>query len=507
MFDFVKRIISLQVLLLEAGIDGSIYTDPPAMSTFFLATEYNWNFKTEKSPYACLGLKNQRCPWPAGKAVGGSSIINAMIYTRGTKRDFDRWAELGNEGWSYEEVLPYFLKSEDIRIPELVKSPYHSNQGNLTVSYAPFATKVNNVFFGAMREMGLPYTDYNGALPIGFSKVQETQRNGRRVSAAKAFLYPIRDRPNFHISQNSRVTKVLIDPVTKRAYGVEFMKKGRLRRVLARNEVILSAGAFMSPFILMHSGVGPREHLEEFGIPVVEDLRVGDNLQEHLTMSGLSFLINDSSLAVDLSREVFKLPSHFLEWYTRGTGLLTSAGCDGIAYMKTPLADASNYPDVELLFLGVSGFASDKGYNIRAGMAVTDEIYRKVYRPIEGVPGWSVWPMPSLLKSRGFIRLYNSDPLNQPKIIHNFLTDPYDIDVMVESIKLIIRISQTDAFQRIGSRLHDIPIPGCENYMFGSDTYWGCVVRHLTNQVATVFSYMLQFLFKNVARWLTQLSH
>lgn len=485
----VKQIF-FQVLLLEAGIDGSIYTEPPAMSTYYLATEYNWNYKTEKSPYACLGLKDQRCPWPAGKAVGGSSIINAMIYTRGMKRDFDRWADLGNEGWSYDEVLPYFLKSEDIRIPELVDSPYHSNQGNVTVTYAPFATKANDIFIEAMAEMGFPYTDYNGAVPIGVSKIQETQRNGRRVSAAKAFLNPIRNRPNFHISQTSRVTRVLIDPVSKRAYGVEFRKKGRLRKVLARNEVILSAGAFMSPFILMHSGVGPKEHLKEFGIPVVEDLRVGDNLQEHLTMSGLTFLVNDSSITVDLSRELMDLPRRFLEWYTRGTGPLTSAGCDGIAYLKTPLADPEDYPDVELLFLGFSGFASDKGYNVRAGMAVSDEIYRKVYKPIEGVPGWSVWPMPSLLKSRGFIRLHNNDPLNQPKIVHNFLTDPYDVDVMVESIKLIIRMSQTATFQRFGSRIHDIPIPGCESFVFGSDPYWGCVVRHLTNQVINTFLHL-----------------
>jgi choline dehydrogenase-like flavoprotein len=225
--------------------------------------------------------------------------------------------------------------------------------------------------------------------------------------------------------------------------------------------VILSAGAFMSPFLLMHSGVGPEEHLRELGIPVIQNLRVGDNLQEHLTMTGLSFLMNDSSLTVDVPGDIIpRMPQLFLEWYTRGTGVLTDVGCEGLAYVKTPLADNEPYPDVELIFLGLSGYAVDRGYNLRTGMAVSDEIYFKVYQPIEGKPGWQMWPMPSLLRSRGTVRLYNKNPLDQPKITHNFLTDPYDVDVMVESIKWIIRISRTEAFQRIGSRLHDIPIPG-----------------------------------------------
>lgn len=473
-----------QVLLLEAGIDGSIYTDVPALSTYLLFTEYNWNFKTEKSHSACLGLKEKMCPWPAGRAVGGGTIINALIYTRGMKKDFDTWADLGNEGWSYNEVLPYFLKSEDIQIPELKDSPFHSNKGNLTVGYASFATNANEIFLEAGRELGFPYVDYNGADPIGFSKIQLTIGKGRRVSGASAFLTPIKNRPNFHISQNSRVTRILIDPVTKQAYGVEFMKKGRRRKVLVKNEVILSAGSFMSPFLLMHSGVGPEEHLSELGIRTIKNLRVGDNLQEHLTMAGLTFLVNESSVSIDIPGDkIPKMPQLFLEWYRRGDNDLTDIGCESIAYVQTPLAENDQYPDLELLFLGVSGFPADRGYNLRKGMAVSDEIYSKVYQPIERKPGWSVWPMPSTLRSRGHIRLYNKDPLDQPKITHNFLTDPYDVDVMVEAIKWIIRISQTKAFQRVGSKLHDIPIPGCESFDFGSDKYWGCVVRHLTNQL------------------------
>lgn len=474
---------AFQVLLLEAGIEGSIYNDIPVMNMYFLATEYNWNYKTEKSPRACLGLNNKMCPWPAGKGVGGGTLLNALLYTRGMKRDFDRWAAAGNTGWSYQEVLPYFLKSEDIQIPDLRDSPFHGNKGNLTVGYSSLSSIGKDLFFKAGVELGLPIVDYNGQDPIGVSTLQYTIRKGRRVGAAKAFLTPIRSRANFHISQKSRVTRVLIDPSTKKAYGVEFSKGGKLRKVLATKEVILSAGTFMSPFILMHSGVGPEEHLSNLGIRTLQSLRVGDNLQEHLTMGGLVFLVNDTSITMRIGEVMSKLPAHFMEWYIRGTGVFTVAGPEAVGYVKTSLSDKENYPDMELLYLPIAGLAWDHGTNIRAGMAITDEIYNKVYKPIEDKPGWTIWPMPSLLRSRGNIRLYDKDPMNQPKITHNFLTDPYDVAVMMEGIKWAIKFSKTQAFQKIGSRLHDIPIPGCEEYDFASDSYWSCVVRTLTNQL------------------------
>lgn len=210
------------------------------------ATEYNWGYKTEPSDGACLGLKGGVCNWPKGRALGGTSVINFMIYQRGHRRDFDEWAANGNRGWSYDEILPYFKRSERLGIPDLFGSPFHGHEGYLDVQHAGFQSKVLASFLHAAKEFGYPVNDPNGESQLGFSQTQATTRNGRRWSAAKAFLRPARNRPNLAISMHSRVTKILIDPQTKLAYGVEFLKYRRKYRVLAKKEVILSAGTIAS---------------------------------------------------------------------------------------------------------------------------------------------------------------------------------------------------------------------------------------------------------------------
>lgn len=222
-----------------------------------------------------MGLAGGVCNWPKGRALGGTSVINFMLYQRGHRRDFDNWAANGNDGWSYDDVLPYFKKSERIGIPELRDSKYHGRDGYLDVQRARFKTRVLDTFLKSANEFGYEVNDPNGESLLGFSHAQATTRNGRRCSAAKAFLRPVFHRPNLHISINSRVTKILIDPKSKTAYGVQFVKNRKVFQVKARKEVILSAGSIASPQLLMLSGVGPREHLKELRIPVIQDLRVG----------------------------------------------------------------------------------------------------------------------------------------------------------------------------------------------------------------------------------------
>lgn len=470
------------VLLLEAGIDGSIYNDVPALATFYLFTEYNYNYITERNTGACLGLVNKRCPWPSGKGVGGGTLINALIYTRGNKRDYDDWEKAGNPGWSYDDVLPYFKKSENIKIPNLRESPYHGTDGEVPIEYAPFRTKFVEKFLQGGIDLGVATVDYNGESAVGFAPIQSTMDKGRRVTASASFLKPIKNRDNFHISQSSRVTKILINPSTKVAYGVEFFKNGLRRIVRARKEVIVSAGAFGSPHLLMLSGIGPKDHLEDLEIPVIQDLKVGDNLQEHISMAGLSFLINES-LTVDVATIVRTLPQKFYQWYTTGSGELTAVGCEGLGYVKTKYAVPGDYPDIELIFVGLSGFAADAGASLRKGMGLTDEIYNKVYKSIEGKQGWSIWPMLLYPKSRGTVRLFSQNPFDQPKIVHNFLADESDLKVLVEGIKWAVNLSETKTFKNFGSILHNTKIPGCDNLEFASQEYWECTVRHITTQL------------------------
>lgn len=282
--------------------------------------EFNWGYKTDREPGACLGLAGGVCNWPKGRALGGTSVINFMLYQRGHRRDFDNWAANGNIGWSYNDVLPYFKKSERLAIPELRASPYHGHTGYLDVQRARYKTQVLDTFLAAAKEFGYPVNDPNGESLLGFSHAQATLRHGRRCSAAKAFIRPIIHRPNLHISMNSRATRILIDPKTKVAYGVEFVKHRKVYQVMVDKEVILAAGSIASPQLLMLSGVGPREDLQKLNIPVIQDLRVGYNLQDHSVLNGLDFLVD---APITLSESNAQNPLHILEYIMGGAGPFT----------------------------------------------------------------------------------------------------------------------------------------------------------------------------------------
>lgn len=470
------------VLLLEAGVDDNIYTDVPILSTYLWWTNYNWLYQTERQNGACLGLLDETCPWPSGKGVGGGTIINAMIYTRGNRRDFDGWAALGNPGWSYDDLLPYFKKTERITIPNLTNSPYHGTKGNVYVEYPAYRSPLLSAFLDAGKEMGYNLVDYNNPnTHVGFAPIQATVRKGKRYGASKAYLQPIKRRKNFHISVQTEVTRVLIDPLTKRAYGVEFIKQGRRRLVYARKEVILSAGAFNTPKLLMLSGIGPRQHLEELGIPVHQDLRVGENLQEHISMAGLTFLVN-KPVAIVVRRILADFPQNFIDYLLRGKGMLTSLGCEGLGYIKTKYANyTDDVPDIEYIFVPIS-LASDGGSSLRGTMEITDEIFDAVYRNISHRDSFTIWPMILYPKSKGRVTLASANPTTPPKIFANFLADKRDLDVIVDGLKSAVELSKTKAFRKYGSKLHTVPIPQCAHFGFGTDEYWGCSVQHITTQ-------------------------
>jgi choline dehydrogenase-like flavoprotein len=207
----------------------------------------------------------------------------------------DYWEKQGNPGWGYKDILPHFLEIEKMTISELAKNiQYHSTQGDVTISYAPYRTPLAEAFVEGGREMGHRIVDYNGETQTGFSFLQTTTRNGTRVSASRVFLHPIRNRKNFHLKKKSQVIKILIDSNTKTAHGVVFVQDRNKYVVRAKKGVILSAGVINSPHLLMLSGVGPRNHLTEMGIPVIQDLKVGYNLMDHPGIIGMTFVVNQS---------------------------------------------------------------------------------------------------------------------------------------------------------------------------------------------------------------------
>lgn len=356
-------------------------------------------------------------------------------------------------------------------------SLYHNDDGYLYVEYAPYHTKLATTFLKAGQELGYKIVDYNGKNQIGFSYLQLNMDRGTRCSAAKAYLQPI-DRSNLNVVTGARVTKVLID-ASKRAYGVEYIKDNVKQRALSTKEVILSAGTIDSAKLLMLSGIGPRYHLEELGISVIQDSKVGYNMYEHIGFLGLTFMVNQS---VSLLQNKLLHPSVLVEYLLSKNGLMTlPGGAEALAFIRTKYA-LDERPDVELLFASGS-LHSDNGNMLKEGLRITDEVYDTVYKPIENQDAWSIWPIVQHPRSVGRLTLGSKDPLEPPKMDPNFFSHPADLEIVLEGIKHAIKISRTKAFQAYGSRLHDIKIPGCREFVFASDDYWRCAIKHLPSMM------------------------
>nr|CAH7717022.1 unnamed protein product [Callosobruchus chinensis]CAH7724669.1 unnamed protein product [Callosobruchus chinensis] len=407
---------------------------------------------------------------------GGSSVLNYMIYTRGNRRDYDNWAKMGNTGWSFEEVLPYFRKIENFSIPEYQNSRYHSTNGYLQVGYAPHQTPIAEAIVNSSIQAGLPYVDYNGPTQTGVSRLQVTLRDGVRDSASRAYLHPIRDRPNLHMKKYSMVKKILIDPSTKVAYGVEFVRNNRVYRVMAKKEVILSAGAINSPQLLMLSGVGPQKHLKSVGIPVLSNIKVGYNLMDHIAVGGLTFIINKPfSLRTEKIINKENLDMYFN--HHRGP-LSIPGGCEVLVFhdFKNP-QDPDGYPDMELLYQGGSLVSEP---TLKKDFGILDGIYDKVYKMVEDAETFMVLPMLMRPKSKGKLLLRDANYKSKPKIFPNYFAYKEDMETMLKGINLALNISAQPALQALGAKLHSKPIPQCSNHTFGTDAYFECMARYFT---------------------------
>ncbi|XP_025262271.1 glucose dehydrogenase [FAD, quinone] isoform X2 [Camponotus floridanus] len=438
-----------KVLLLEAGYAQNILNSIPILVGYFQLTDYNWGYNVEPQKNACLGMINRQCSWPRGKALGGTSTLNYMIHTRGNKLDYDKWANLGNVGWSYADVLPYFKKSERFNVSGVNDFLYHNENGYLCVEYVPHHTELATTFLEAGRELGYEIVDYNGEDQIGFSYIQVNMDRGKRCSAAKAYLHL--NRPNLEIITGARVTK----------------------------EVLLSAGTIDSAKLLMLSGIGPRDHLEELNIPVIQDSKVGYNMHEHIGFLGLTFKVNQS---VSLLQNKLLKPSVFLDYLLNKDGLMTvPGGAEALAFIRTKYAPDEK-PDVELLFVSGS-IHSDNGSVLKKALRISDNVYDTVFKPIENQEAWSIWPIVQYPKSIGRLTLQSKNPFEPPKMDPNFFSHPADIEIILEGVKHAINISKTEAFQAYGSEIHDIKLPGCESFQFASDDYWRCAIKHLPSMM------------------------
>lgn len=301
-------------------------------------------------------------------------------------------------------------------------------------------------------------------------------RNGTRCSTSRAYLHPIRNRRNLHVKKRSMVTRILIDPRTKTAYGVEFVRNKRKFKIIARKEVIISAGAINSPHLLMVSGIGPRDHLQEKGIPVIQDLPVGYNLMDHVALGGLTFLLNDTA---SLVTERILNDAHSLDdYFSRHMGPLSiPGGTEALSFHD--LQDPTNpdgHPDLELLFIGGSMTSET---TLKRSFGITDYIYNTVYQPTEGVDGIMIFPMIMRPKSKGRIMLRDANIFHQPLIYPNYFADERDLEVLVKGVRISQQLARTTPMQKLRATMLRTPLPGCVKYTFDSDDYWKCHARNL----------------------------
>jgi choline dehydrogenase len=405
-----------KVLLLEAGpADKSMWINiPVGFSKLMNNPAYNWMFETEPED----NVKGRKIPIPRGKTLGGSSSINGMLYVRGQPLDYDTWSQLGNRGWSYDSILPYFKKSENFEPGG--NDPARGTGGPLNVADMRERHEMVEAFIDGGVAMGYKRNkDYNNGEQEGFGYFQVTQKNGERWSTARAFLNPAKARGNLHIETDAMTTRVLLEG--KRCVGVEYVQGGTKKTARATREVILAAGSVKSPHLLELSGIGQGELLQSWGVNVAHELPgVGENYRDHYAprmnwFCKLPITLNEQTRGLTFVKEIAK-------YYLQRRGILTWTA--GVAYGFVKTRPELETPDVQLTFAHASyANAAD--------------------RVLDKVPGMTITLYQCRPESKGSIHLKSPNPMSAPAIRPNFLADPIDRDCLVAGMKMARQVVHT----------------------------------------------------------------
>ena len=443
---------NFNVCLIEAGSKDTDMRLHVPLGFAFLGegSKYSWNYNTEpQKEFEKVSItapatsvvdsaggvheveneiqEHRRGYQPRGKTLGGSSSINAMLYVRGHKWDYDHWAELGNEGWSYDDVLPYFKKAEH---NEVFDDNFHGQNGPLNVAKIRHKNKSVDDFVKTGSSIFGYNEDFNGESQEGIGYYQTTQKDGKRCSAAKAYLVPILDRKNITILTDTNVDKIAIDG--NKATGVHCInEEGDKFFVEATKEVLLCSGAFGSPQILLRSGIGPSEEILKHGIEHKVDLPgVGKNLQDHIDYLSVHKHKSINLIGFSLGTIFFKFPYEILKYILTKTGLFTSTVAEAGGFIRT--RNDISVPDIQLHF--APGMVVDHGRKQLWGTGIS--CHTCLLRP----------------KSRGEVTLNSADPFEDPKIDPKFLTHPEDVKDMVEGYKKMMKIMNKEPLSKYTSK-------------------------------------------------------
>lgn len=467
----LTEVPSWNVLLIEAGDDPPIESDIPSLFPFLLKPETMYEYYSEQLEHSCKGLINEQCFVPRGKVIGGTSALNALIYARGSPLDYDNWYQLGNDDWDFQSILPYFKKLEAV-VEQNTSMDDHGISGYLNIEHFPevMQDSVKNLqqnLYRATQELGLPLVEDIVVRPReGVGKTFATVSGGVRQNIARAYLSPIKDRPNLKVLKKTVATKLLINSV-KKVYGVEVFREGSYKQILVKKEVVVCAGAINSPQLLMVSGIGPKEHLQDLGIQVVENLQVGYNLQDHVAFVGAAFTYGSPQSNSAIELQMF---DDLYLYLTRRKQLGSLAGLDSVLYFDTT-KKSPHYPDIQSYFLILPA----KSIQLRiffSSLRIRPELTEK-FMTFDGE--YVIFPILALVKAKSSGRVYlkSADPLDSPGIDLGYLKEAEDREALLKGICLLEELNMTRTFLRSGINLHKIDAANCA----GS---WECIARYMS---------------------------
>lgn len=444
------------------------------------SSEHDWQFRSEPSDTACRSIRNG-CFWPRGKMLGGTHGLNGGVYMRGNQRDFDEWQSALGASWSWSKAVEYYKKSE-FNVNETFvnhdNGRWHSGTGKLHVEHYHQPEPIRQVFLDAAKELGYDFiADHNADLGLGYANAQGTLKNGQRHSTAKAFLVPAKNRPNLHVIKYAHVTKLVIN-ARKEVTGVEFTYKNEQKMMaMARKETILSAGAVSTPQLLMLSGIGPRKHLEDLGITVVQDSAVGKNLQDHLIVP-IVFQFHKSTAKPENPLDEL---DNLYNFAVHRKGPMAGIGTINLVGMINTV-NHTGFPDIELQHFNQPR-QSKSFKTLLYAMDYDESVIRPLLKANEDGETNMVYVELLRPKSTGQILLRTSNPNDAPRILPNYLDQKSDVQTLLRGIRFQVDFVRTKAFQANEAKLIRIPLKDCDQHRYMSDEYWTCYMSHMATTV------------------------
>ncbi|XP_063698044.1 4-pyridoxate dehydrogenase-like [Culicoides brevitarsis] len=488
----LSEVTSQKVLLIEAGVSTKKALSDIPLASVMLQDDntYLFPYTNEVEPNTCLAMQDQKCAYPRGKGLGGSTQINAMMHVRGLKADFDKYVADGLTDWTYTSILDNFKKHEQYSSAGgsggVITGSAHGTSGPMMTEFPRFRTELGTAFLAGAQSLGMTHVDYNALnvnLGHAISHLQATTDRGKRENAGIEYITErAASRSNFNITYESHVTKIVTNVATMRATEVLFQKGGILYRAPAVKEVIVCAGVINSPQILMLSGIGPAATLATHSIPLVADLPVGQYMSDHVSILAPTYTTNTTGKDIDFIGSVLNT----LGWLiSGGTANSMPNGIELVGFGRVHNSEQpTGVPDYEMMFTAAS-YATDGGLYQRKNHRISDPYFSEIFGLLNSMTNDTMSTACMVLhpESVGYMTIRDNNPFSAPKIHPNMLSHPNDAEILLGCIRHAQSIFNSNAMKKFAPQLYHLNIAECNAEVPDSDEYWKCAFKYLATSM------------------------